>query len=111
MMRAACLVFVLALPAYADIPPSDTSGCSGKTENAACEKDDKSAGVCVKSTCGRNDYSNGPPPKRVSYECLMCATAPAAAAPPAEAPKKSSCASVDGEMLIALAALLARRKK
>lgn len=108
-MRAAWLVLVLALPAFADIPPSDTSGCSGKTEGAACEKDDRSAGVCVKSTCGRNDYSNGPPPRRVSYECLKCGTATAAA--PAEAPKKSSCASVDGGVLIAIAALLARRKK
>jgi len=108
-MRAAWLALVVAMPAFADIPPSDTSGCSGKTENAACERDDKTAGVCVKSTCGRNDYSNGPPPKRVSYECLRCETAPAAA--PVEAPKKSSCSSVDGGMLIALAALLSRRKQ
>ncbi len=109
MKRLLLLSCLVAGSALADIPPSDTSGCSGKTEGAACEKDDKSAGVCAKSTCGRNDYSNGPPPKRVSYECLMCTTAPAAA--PVEAPKKSSCASVDGGMLLALAALLARRKK
>ena len=112
MRRASWLLLVLAWPAFADVPPADVSGCSGKTENAACERDDKSAGVCTKSTCSRNDYSQGIPPKSMSYECVKCLPAAAAPTPaPAEAPKSSSCASVEGGALLALAALLSRRKR
>ena len=113
MRRASWLMLVLAWPAFADVPPADVSGCSGKTENAACERDDKSAGVCTKSTCSRNDYSQGIPPKSVSYECVKCLPAAAPTPAPVETPKpkSSSCASVEGGALLALAALLSRRKR
>lgn len=114
MNRLLLLTCLVASAAWADVPPADTAGCGGKAENAACERDDKSAGVCTKSECSRNDYSQGIPPKSVSYECFKCLPAAAAPAPaPAEAPKpkSSSCAAVDGGALLALAALLARWKR
>jgi hypothetical protein len=106
MRRAVLAVTFLAGVALADIPPSDTSGCNGKAAGDSCKRDDGSAGACAKSTCSRNDYSNGPPPTQVQYECLRCGDAPAA--PPAE---KKSCAAVPGEELIALAALLKVRAR
>lgn len=115
MNRLLLLTCLVAGAALADIPPTDTSGCAGKTENAACERDDKSAGVCSKSTCGRNDYSQGVPPKHVSYECLKCTAAPAAAPTsteaPKETPKSNSCAAIDGGLLAGVALLLARRRR
>lgn len=109
MNRLLLLTCFVAGAALADVPPADTAGCNGKTENAACARDDQSAGVCVKSTCSKNDYSEGVPPKSVTYECLKCAAAPADASKK-EAPKSNSCASVDGGLLVALAAFLARRR-
>lgn len=104
-MRFFPVVMALALScaAWADIPPSDSIGCNGKKAGDACERDDKSAGTCVTATCSRNDYSNGPPPTQVDYECLRCDPAP-----PTETKK---CAVAPGEALVALAllALLKRR--
>lgn len=75
-MRALVVgVVLLASAAWADIPPRDTSGCRDKKNGAACKRDDGKPGVCATSTCSRNDYSNGPPPKSVQYECLVCAPA------------------------------------
>ena len=113
MSRLLLLTCLVAGAAWADVPPADTAGCGGKAENAACERDDKSAGVCTKSECSRNDYSQGVPPKSVSYECFKCLPAAAPTPAPAEAPKpkSSSCAAVDGGALLALAALLARWKR
>jgi hypothetical protein len=92
---------VLASAAWADIPPSDTSGCRDKTQGATCKRDDGAEGSCAKSTCSRNDYSNGPPPTSVAYECLKCAPAPE---------KKQSCAAMPGETLFALALLALRAR-
>ena len=108
MRRAVLVVTLLAATqlagvALADIPPSDTSGCNGKAAGEACKRDDGSAGACVKSTCSRNDYSNGPPPTQVQYECMRCGDAP-----PAE---KKSCAAVPGETLVVLAALLGLQRR
>lgn len=106
MRRAVVLAMLFAGVALADIPPSDTSGCNGKQAGEACKRDDGSAGACAKSTCSRNDYSNGPPPTQVQYECVRCGDAPPA--PPAE---KKSCAAVPGETLLVLAALLSVRRR
>ncbi|MEW5742287.1 MAG: hypothetical protein AB1938_25445 [Myxococcota bacterium] len=104
-----------ASTAWADIPPPDVSGCNGKEVGAACRRDDGSPGACAKSTCTRNDYSEGPPPKTVNYECLRC-TAGAAPAPVPDAGttegKKSSCTAAPALSLAALTAwLLVRRRK
>lgn len=112
---AGCVLWCSASLAWADVPPPDLGGCQGKEAGASCERDDRSAGTCAKATCTRNDYSEGPPPKTVEYECLKCQ---ASAAPPAvdagatEAPKKSdSCAAVPGLSLLALGAWLGRRRR
>jgi hypothetical protein len=104
MNRIVLLVVMLSSAAWADIPPRDASGCNGKIEGAACKRDDGSEASCAKATCSRNDYSNGPPPTSVSYECLTCSGAPPAAE------KKQSCAAMPGEALLGLLVLLARRR-
>jgi hypothetical protein len=72
-------------------------------------------GTCAKATCTRNDYSEGPPPKTVAYECLRCeasAPPPVVDAGASEGPKKAnSCAAVPGVSLAALGAWLARRRR
>jgi hypothetical protein len=100
-----------AAVALADVPPPDLGGCSGKTAGASCQKDDGSAGTCADSTCTRNDYSEGPPPKQVDYPCLKCVAgaAPTPTSPPPEK-KSGSCAVAPGPGLAALALLLARRR-
>lgn len=101
----------MGFTAWADVPPADVLGCNDKTEGADCKRDDGSAGACAKAACTRNDYSNGPPPKTVTYECLKCADKPAAPAPKVVEEKKTSCASVPGEALGVLALVLAARRK
>lgn len=109
---AGCVLLCSASLAWADVPPPDLAGCQGKAPGAACQRDDGSAGTCAKATCTRNDYSEGPPPKSVEYECVRCEAGAAVAAPPAEAPKKSgSCAAVPGLSLLGLGAWLARRRR
>jgi hypothetical protein len=110
-----CVLLCSASLARADIPPPDVSGCRDKVAGTSCQRDDGSTGSCAPATCTRNDYSEGPPPKQVQYECLKCqpaeAPAPVDAGSP-EAPKKSgSCAAVPGLSLIALGAWLARRRR
>jgi MYXO-CTERM domain-containing protein len=72
----------LGLPslAHADIISDEEGACRGKDAGAACQVDGK-AGSCVASTCYRNDYSNGPPPKSKQVECLECKPGEAAPAP------------------------------
>ncbi|WP_224241019.1 hypothetical protein [Hyalangium gracile] len=90
---------VLSSVAWADVPPADTAGCSGKQESASCQTDASKDGTCQTSKCWRNDYSNGPPPKSVEYDCLKCVVSPPGA-------KSGGCAAAPGAPL-ALAALLA----
>jgi hypothetical protein len=106
MTRAMWVVVLLAGVAWADIAPSDVSGCNGKSAGDSCKRDDGSAGSCAKSTCSRNDYSNGPPPTQVSYECLLCG---AAASPPPE--KKQSCSMMPAEAMGLLALVFLRRSR
>jgi hypothetical protein len=105
-------VSAAAALAWADVPPRDSIGCREKALGDACKRDDGSTGTCVKDTCTRNDYSNGPPPKQVPYDCLRCAAEAVPSAPPAEAaPKKSSCAAVTDLSLAALGAWLVLRRR
>lgn len=75
MKRLTAAAGLLATLAWADIPPRDSSGCRDAKVGSKCKTDDAKAGTCVKSTCSRNDYSEGPPPKTVTVECLVCASA------------------------------------
>lgn len=112
MKRLFVVLCVAASSAWADLPPADVNGCNGKAAGDACKKDDSTDGTCVDSKCGRLDYSEGVPPKSIEYQCLKCgakAAAPVAAKPVEE--KKTSCAAVPGEALLALGALLAVRRK
>jgi hypothetical protein len=74
-MRAlAAATALFACLAWADIPPKDSQSCRDAKAGAKCKTDEHKAGTCVKSTCSRNDYSEGPPPKLVAVECLVCVT-------------------------------------
>jgi hypothetical protein len=102
---------LLASSAWADLPPPDTSGCSGQQANASCETDDKKSGTCQTSKCSRLDYSQGTPPGTIEYDCLKCAASPASPGPSAPASTdtgkaRAGCAAAPGVPL-ALAALLA----
>lgn len=120
---AGCLLLCVSLTARADVAPPNLSGCAGKAAGDACTDDEGATGTCAVGTCTRNDYSNGPPPKRVSYECLLCDAKAATAKPtatqpgapeatPAPAPKKSDgCAATSGLSLLALGAWLLRRRR
>ena len=104
-MRWLVVGALFASAAWADIPSPDSSGCRGKTAGATCKRDDGSDATCVASTCSRNDYSNGPPPKSVQYECLECLPGPA----PAQ--KKESCSAVPAQTIGLLALVLLRRRR
>lgn len=119
MTRLVCVVAVLASGAWADIPPSDSSGCRDQIAGVACKRDDGSDGTCGASTCSKRDYSNGPPGTVKQYECLKCLAAVQVVAPPPPAPspapppetKKSSCAAVPAETAMALLALAFLRRR
>ena len=74
--RAVSVLLALAYvgDAQADIISDEESRCRSAEAGAACEIDGK-PGVCAKSTCSRNDYSDGPPPKTKSVECMVCTPA------------------------------------
>ncbi|MGV3621102.1 MAG: hypothetical protein ACO1OB_09815 [Archangium sp.] len=111
-MRRLLVVLCLAsTAAFADVPPADVSGCNGKSAGEACKRDDGSDGACADSKCGRLDYSGGVPPKSIEYQCLKCDAKPAAPPPKPAEEKKSSCAAVPGEAVLALGALLALRRR
>ena len=76
MSRLAIATVLMASFAWADIPPMNSSGCHGAKAGSKCKTDASEPGTCVKSTCSRNDYSDGPPPKLVPYECLVCTATP-----------------------------------
>lgn len=112
VLRLAGGVLLLsAALAWADVPPPDVAGCQGKQAGDACERDDRSAGTCAKATCSRNDYSEGPPPKTVDYECLKCAAAAAPSQKASGAPRSSNCAAAPGLALLAVAGWLAARRR
>jgi hypothetical protein len=108
-MKRLVFVLVAAGAAWGDVPPADSIGCRDKIAGASCKRDDGSEGACATSTCSRHDYSNGPPPKTVQYDCLKCAAAAAAPAPPAE--KKTSCATVPSETVLGLLTIAFLRRR
>lgn len=57
--------------ARADIISDKEAQCRGAAKGDACTLDGK-AGVCASATCSRNDYSDGPPPKTVQSDCMVC---------------------------------------
>lgn len=83
-------MLAVSASARADVISDEQAACQGKQKGDACEAGGK-AGTCVDSTCGFNDYSNGPPPKRGEKPCLLCAPSPAPAkeATPAKAETKT----------------------
>ncbi|MCA2978305.1 MAG: hypothetical protein INH41_10465 [Myxococcaceae bacterium] len=67
--------------ALGDIISPIEAACRGKKAGEACRAE-FGQGVCGPAKCTRNDYSEGPPPKRKEVECLTCeARAPDAGAP------------------------------
>ena len=116
MRRLLLLTCLVAGAAWADVTPPDTDGCSNRTEDAGCKKDDQTDGFCAKSSCTKLDYSHGTPPTSLTYECLKCTTTPGEPTPdagPTETDGRTprACAAGGGSLLVALAALLSRRKK
>lgn len=100
----AVVVALASLSAWADVAPPDLSGCNGKQPGDSCTRDDGSTATCAKATCSRNDYSNGPPPTSVDYECVTCTGAAPA--------KKSGCSVYpSGLALTALGLTLLRRRR
>ena len=78
MMTALVLV---ASPAWADIPPPDTSSCRDAPVGKRCTLERGGGeGTCQHSTCGHNRL--GPDHKVVysSYDCMRCVAAGAGAA-------------------------------
>jgi MYXO-CTERM domain-containing protein len=63
-----------ATSAAADVISDEEAECDGKTDGDSCSLDGK-AGSCAKSSCGKNDYSDGVPPKHVQVDCLVCVPA------------------------------------
>ncbi len=74
IMLAAALAVTTA--AYADLVVSDEYVCNELKAGAACSGA-HGEGTCQQTTCGRNDYSGGIPPKRKSVPCLKCLPASA----------------------------------
>jgi hypothetical protein len=66
---------VLLFPAAsrADVAPPDLCDDLG----ASCTTATGEAGRCQQTTCTRNDYSEGTPPRQVEYECNRCLPLPA----------------------------------
>ena len=75
--------------ALADIISDEEAQCRSKKEGDACEIG-SAKGTCAKSTCARNDYSEGVPPKTKQVDCMICevgkAPEPAAAEEPEPKP-------------------------
>lgn len=90
-------VLACSASARADIISDEEAVCRGKQKGDACEANGK-AGSCIESTCGFNDYSNGPPPKRGEKPCLLCdpSAAPAKEATPAKTETKGEKSTADG---------------
>ena len=68
----------------ADIISNEEAECRSKEAGDACTVGGE-AGTCAKSTCARNDYSEGVPPKTKQVECMICQPGKAPEPPPTEA--------------------------
>ncbi len=69
--------------AGADIISDEEANCRSQEVGEACTIGGE-AGTCQKSTCARNDYSEGVPPKTKQVECMVCKAGAAAPEPVAE---------------------------
>lgn len=76
-------LFLPAVPAAADVISDEEAECRDKTAGAACRAGG-GAGHCAASSCSRNDYSDGPPPKQKQVECLVCTPGEAKAEEPTQ---------------------------
>lgn len=60
-------VLVATTSVSADVISPEVAACNGLDAGAPCTN-----GTCRASTCSRLDYSNGVPPKSVTYACVEC---------------------------------------
>jgi hypothetical protein len=70
-MKILTLAAVLSLAVaalHADVIDPREDACRGRRAGDTCG----GGGRCVQSTCGRNDYSGGVPPKSIRVSCLLC---------------------------------------
>ncbi len=88
------LLFLTPSLAFADVISMEQAVCRNAKENDACDLGEQK-GICVKSTCSKNDYSEGAPPKVVSVDCLVCD--PEAKAPEPEETKVEAEAEADAK--------------
>lgn len=79
---AVALLALTPCVAQADIISDEEANCRSQKAGDACTIAGE-AGTCQKSTCARNDYSEGVPPKTKQVECMVCKPG-AAPAPVAE---------------------------
>ncbi len=79
-MKRAALLVLIALPAFADIPPQETWDCRSKQAGATCKTPDGKDGTCVQMEFKRPPFKGGG-----SYTALGCR-----ASAPAPAPKKAA---------------------
>lgn len=71
-LTLASIVFASSTASADLIDPSEDA-CAGKKQGQACDADGVGGeGHCAASTCSRNDYSEGTPPKSVDYDCVVC---------------------------------------
>lgn len=87
LLLAAALA--LAPAVLADLVVPQESACRELKAGAAC-RGEFGEGVCTASTCTRNDYSEGVPPKQKVVDCLKCLPRPERpdGGTPAPKPKK-----------------------
>jgi len=78
-----------ATPAVADVISDEEAECRDKSKGDPCTLSGQ-AGQCAASKCGKNDYSDGVPPKHVEVDCLVCR--PGDAEAPADADPKAAAA-------------------
>ncbi|MGH1346920.1 MAG: hypothetical protein ACRBN8_35455 [Nannocystales bacterium] len=57
--------------AMADVISDEEAQCRSQKAGDACSIGGE-AGTCQQSTCSRNDYSEGVPPKTKQVDCMVC---------------------------------------
>lgn len=87
--------------AMADVISDEEAQCRSEKVGEACTIAGES-GTCQKSTCSRNDYSEGVPPKTKQVECMVCKPGAVAPEPVAEAkdspkPEEDKAAKADSK--------------
>ncbi|MBV1856893.1 MAG: hypothetical protein KUG77_00680 [Nannocystaceae bacterium] len=69
--------------AMADIISDEEAQCRSQEVGAACTVGED-VGTCQKSTCSRNDYGEGVPPKTKQVDCMVCKPGAAVVEPVAD---------------------------